>query len=259
MSRRKPIIEEEENRERWLVSYADFITLLFAFFVVLYAYSSVNEAKMRQLSNAITTAFGTTPVSVTPETPPAVTGLPRPLGAPKKRPDQAALNKEREKLTGIARDLMEAMAPLLAEGKVKVTQGERGVTLEINAAILFRPGDARLADDSTQALRAVAQVLKDDNHQIQIQGHTDSLPISNAVFPSNWELSAFRAGSVVRLFVDSGVAEERLTAVGYGSTRPVADNSLPEGRLRNRRVAVMILSNLPEAVTEVSVSASNKP
>jgi chemotaxis protein MotB len=99
----------------------------------------------------------------------------------------------------------------------------------------------------------VAAVLKDGNHAIQVEGHTDSVPINNALFPSNWELSAVRAGSVVRLFIENGVAEQRLTAIGRGATKPVDTNETAEGRLRNRRVTVMIMSRLPEAVTEVPV------
>lgn len=244
--------DDSDNHDRWLVSYADFITLLFAFFVVMYALSSVNEGKYRTLSSALTHAFGGVPVGSAPaEVPQVVQGLPRPLPARSRTTEN--MRREKEKLTGVARDILGVLAPLVDQGKVRVTQTARGVTVEINASVLFAPGDARVADHSAEALRAVAAVLKDDDHAIQVEGHTDNQPIRNALYPSNWELSAVRASSVVRLFVDGGVADARLTAVGRGSAKPVASNESPEGRMRNRRVAIMVLSNLPEAETELAV------
>ena len=250
---RKKYDEESDNHDRWLVSYADFITLLFAFFVVMYALSSVNEGKYRVLSNSLLNAFGrvqTAPIKGEPQ--PAPGGLPRVL--PPRQRTSEAVRKEKEQLTGMARSLQQVMAPLVQQGKVRVTQSARGINVEINASVLFAPGDARLSEDSIQALRAVAEVLRDDDHAIQVEGHTDSVPIRNAQFPSNWELSSVRASSVVRLFIESGIAEKRLTAVGHGPTQPVGPNDTVEGRMRNRRVSVMILSNLPENATEVLVT-----
>ncbi|WP_136416156.1 MULTISPECIES: flagellar motor protein MotD [Oxalobacteraceae] len=255
---RKKYDEENDNHDRWLVSYADFITLLFAFFVVMYALSSVNEGKYRVLSNSLVNAFGGVQMAPIKGTPPPVTPiLPRSL--PPVRPrNSEALRKEKEQLTGVARDILKVMAPLVEQGKVRVTQSGRGVSVEINASVLFAPGDASLSETSSQALRAVAAVLKNDDHAIQVEGHTDSVPIRNALFPSNWELSAVRASSVIRLFIDSGIDEARLTAVGHGPTQPVGSNETTEGRMRNRRVAVMILSNLPDPATEVPVEAPGK-
>lgn len=255
---RKRYDEENDNHDRWLVSYADFITLLFAFFVVMYALSSINEGKYRVLSNSLVNAFGrvqTAPIQGQPQAPPP--GFPRVL--PPRQRTSEALRREREQLTGVARNIQQVMAPLVQQGKVRVTQTERGVSVEINASVLFAPGDARLSEGSIQALKAVADVLKEDNHAIRVEGHTDSVPIRNAQFPSNWELSAVRASSVVRLFIDSGIEEKRLAAVGYGSTQPVGSNETVEGRLRNRRVEVMILSNLQERETEIPVAAPNLP
>lgn len=254
---RKKYEEEPENHDRWLVSYADFITLLFAFFVVMYAISSVDERKYRVLADSLGNAFGKGPVNapVIREKPPP--GLPMlPLRSPslhKQRAAEAAVRRERETMTAIARSLLKALAPLVSEGKVRVTQTTRGVSVEINASVLFAPGEAKLSAQSDQALTAVAQVLKDDFHAIQVEGHTDNIPISNAAFPSNWELSAVRASSVVRLFLENGIAESRLVAVGHGSNQPVGSNDTAEGRLRNRRVQLMILSGLPEEITEVPV------
>ncbi len=260
---RKKFEEEHENHERWLVSYADFITLLFAFFVVMYAISSVNEGKYRVLSNALGAAFGRADVGMSP-TVTVSRAVPspsaRPIPSAKQRAAEATLRREREHMTEMARNILKVLAPLISQGKVRVTQTARGVSVEINASVLFAPGDAKLSNESEQALKAVAQVLKDDDHAIQVEGHTDNIPISNIRFPSNWELSAVRASSVVRLFADNGVADARMLAIGHGSNDPVDANDTAEGRMRNRRVTIMILSELPDKAIEVPVDvASTEP
>ena len=245
---RRPYDEEPDNHDRWLISYADFITLLFAFFVVMYALSTANEGKYRMFSDALGNAFGLSPGAprIFVESGPTL-ALPNP--AQKRRSE--ALRREKESLTRLARELSSTLAPLVKEGKVRVTQNSRGVSVEINASVLFDPGEAKLTPQSSEALRAVATLLRDDTHAVQVEGHTDNLPISNPQFPSNWELSAVRASAVVRLFIDSGVAQARLTAVGHGDNLPVAPNDDALGRARNRRVAVTILSGIPDAATEV--------
>ena len=245
---RKRYQEDTENHERWLISYADFMTLLFAFFVVMYAISVVNVGKYRVLSDALGDAFGGRGAAVVPNT-----AVEQPFTLPNivARKRAEAMRREKDRLTMLARDLTATLGPLVKEGKVRVTQNSRGVSVEINASVLFAPGDAALTEISREALTAVAILLKNDPHQVQVEGHTDDVPISNPLFPSNWELSAVRASSVVRLFIDSGVAPARLTAVGHGANLPVASNDTPDGRARNRRVAVTIISALPDVTTEV--------
>jgi len=243
---RRKFDDEPENHERWLISYSDFITLLFAFFVVMYAISSVNIGKYKVFSDALGDAFGGQGAADLNNT--QVQNLPIPNPGLKRR---ELLRKEKEHMTKLAQDLLSTLAPLVKEGKVRVTQNSRGVSVEINASVLFDSGDARLTSESTEALRAVAGLLKDDTHDVQVEGHTDNQPIRNSIYPSNWELSSVRASSVVRLFIDAGVAPERLTAVGHGSNISVASNATAEGRARNRRVAVTILSGLPDTVTEL--------
>ena len=119
---------------------------------------------------------------------------------------------------------------------------------------MFAQGEAKLSTESSEVLKAIATILKSDAHAIQVEGHTDNVPISKAQFPSNWELSAVRASGVVRLFIENGIGENRLVAVGHGSNQPAASNDSAEGRMRNRRVQVMILSGLPEVVTELPVN-----
>jgi chemotaxis protein MotB len=153
-----------------------------------------------------------------------------------------AAKRDRERLDLLAHKLDSVLKPLVNSGKVRVTQTARGVTLEINASVLFGEGDAALTPAARSTLRTVADLLKDDPHGIEVEGFTDTTPIGNPAFASNWELSAVRATTVVRLFAASGVAEERLAAVGRGANRPVASNDDPAGRARNRRVAITILS-----------------
>ncbi|MEF8711240.1 MAG: flagellar motor protein MotD [Candidatus Accumulibacter propinquus] len=237
--------EEKDNHERWLVSYADFITLLFAFFVVMYALSSVNEGKYRILSNSMVSAFRNVPVNSSGTAPMVV-----PTSAPAvpkvnltSKTQDAVRQQQREKMRHVAKEILEVMAPLVEQGKVRVLETSRGVSIEINDSILFSPGQALLQPTLAKAMQSVAEVLVASDFPITIEGHTDDLPIKNTQFPSNWELSAVRATTVLRLFADAGVAAARLTAIGYADTRPVEPNVLADGRARNRRVTILIDSD----------------
>ena len=250
MARRKQE-EEHENHERWLVSYADFITLLFAFFVVMYALSTVNEGKYRVLSNSMVSAFRNVDVNTESQ---QIIVKPIPIvqkpGAPPNLRDTAK-QKQRDKMRNVAKGILDVMAPLIAQGKVRVLETSRGVTIEINDSILFSPGQALLQPALIKAMSAIAEVLVPTDFPITIEGHTDNIPINTLQFPSNWELSAVRATTVLRLFADAGVAAERLTAIGYADTRPVEPNLMADGRARNRRVSILIDSEIPEKAKEV--------
>ena len=257
MPRRRPAEEEHENHERWLVSYADFITLMFAFFVVMYALSSLNEGKYRVLADALTSAFmkvpGSTVGAQVPVSPamPQRTAIPSPTPSAKSEQD---LRQRREKIRNIAKDIMEALAPLVRDGQVRATEGIRGITVEINASVLFAPGEASLDLRAVRSLAAVAQILAQADFPVVVEGHTDNVPIGTPQFPSNWELSVMRAASVVRLFIDSGVDPRRLTATGFAEQRPKADNATAEGRQRNRRVEITIESQTPDSPVELPLS-----
>jgi chemotaxis protein MotB len=238
--RRKRYEEDNENHERWLISYADFITLLFAFFVVMYAVSVVNIGKYTMLSEALGDAFGGHGAASKSNTMVEMDALPLAGIIAHKRAEAA--RRDRERLELLAHKLNSSLAPLIDSGKVRVTQNARGVTVEINASVLFDEGAADLAGTARATLQAVAGLLQDDPHAIEVEGHTDNTPIGNPAYPSNWELSAVRASTVVRLFAASGVAESRLAAVGRGANRPVASNDDPAGRARNRRVAITVLA-----------------
>ena len=255
MARRKRE-EEHENHERWLVSYADFITLLFAFFVVMYALSSVNEGKYRVLSNSLTNAFRNVPINVSSQALTPQSPMPPPRTTPAAKPSaqqEKAKQAQRDRMKNMAKEIMEALAPLVQQGKVRVLETSRGVTIEIADSALFSVGQALLNVESTRALRTVAEVIATSDFPVTIEGHTDNVPIKTAQFPSNWELSAVRATTVLRIFADAGVPSDRLTAIGYGETRPVDANESIEGRARNRRVSIQIDSALPEKPTEVPV------
>ncbi|MDR1849224.1 MAG: flagellar motor protein MotD [Zoogloeaceae bacterium] len=259
MRRRSPRYlpeEERENLDRWLVSYADFITLLFAFFVVMYGLSTLNEGKFRALSDSLNMAFrnmitdqqavisGGPPIA-----PPVV--VPTPVPPQPKKEAEDAKSQRRIMMRSMARSVMSALAPLVRAGQVRVLETSRGVTVEINDSVLFAPGQARLETSSVSALEAVARVLAGSEYPITIEGHTDNMPIHTAQFPSNWELSAMRATTVLRLFVDVGVDPQKLTAIGYGEQRPVEENDTVEGRARNRRVNILIDAAAPEVLSEV--------
>lgn len=254
--RRKKRPEEHENHERWLVSYADFITLLFAFFVVMYAISSLNEGKYRVLSDSLISAFKNAPQD---HPAPRVEPLPRPLPikqpARKTEPEaDPVIKQQTENMKQVAQDLLRVMAPLIKDGQVKVTQSLRGVTVEINAAVLFAQGQAVLQPESAKVLSAVAQVLASTPNRIQVEGHTDDSPIATTFFPSNWELSTARASSVVRLFGEHGVSPERMVAVGYADNRPLVPNTDAESRARNRRVTMFIISETETKTKDVPVA-----
>jgi chemotaxis protein MotB len=253
MARRRHHEEEHENHERWLVSYADFITLLFAFFVVMYAISQVNLGKYRVLSDALVSAFQNRPsndVRVIKSGDPARASnsyikpylMPRPATDP-------AREEEKQKMQGLASNLSVALDKLVQQGQVRVSQSKRGVVVEINASVLFQPAEANLSGESSRALRAIAQQLATVDNLVHIAGHTDNIPIRTPLYPSNWELSGARAASVIRLFAENGIDPARMTAMGYADTRPVTANLTPDDRARNRRVAVIILAdNKDEAV-----------
>jgi len=272
-SRRRTHAEEEpENHERWLVSYADFITLLFAFFVVMYSLSSVNEGKYRVLSDSLVAAFRTLSISGAGHQqegilPPLSVPVPMPVQTSKPVPKEEEDPAERQRrlvtrrMHNMAAEIRRMLEPLSQSGQVRVSEGAHGISVEINASVLFMTGEAALDTDALPPLQAVAQVLSAANLPVTVEGHTDSKPIHTFRFPSNWELSSARAASVVRLFIDSGVPSGQLTVVGYSDQRPIADNETPEGRARNRRVTILIESMFPETETPASpgVIASDDP
>lgn len=254
---RKKKPEEHENHERWLVSYADFITLLFAFFVVMYSISSVNEGKYRVLSDSITAAFDPTrdglPIKLTsPLKPPIVE---RQMLTQSQSPAQVTSNypvvdsgpqpteEDKQNLREISRQVERGLAPFIDQDLVSVKSNDLWVEIEIKSNILFGSGSANLESRAQPVLRKIASVLKGTKNQIQVEGYTDNVPINTEVYPSNWELSAARAASVVHLFADAGLDPKRMVAMGYAEFKPIADNGTVEGRRKNRRISVIVQSD----------------
>lgn len=239
---RKRYADEPEHNDRWLVSYADFITLLFAFFVVMYAMSSVQEHKVQQLSESIGHALGKkTNIKAEISTPLAPL-LPDLLPQSVARRTKSTAQREHKQMKSMALALDERLSALVKQGTVRVTRSSRGISIEINAAILFAPADARLNPESIAALQSIAEILRFHVNAIEVEGHTDNRTIETMAFPSNWELSAARASRVVRLLIDSGIDDRRLLAVGHAANRPLASNETSQGRLRNRRVEIQVLA-----------------
>jgi len=234
---------EHDNLERWLVSYADFITLLFAFFVVMYAVSSVNEGKYRVLSDTLTDAFNSTPKSREPIQvgEEALEGKNSVIEMPNAHPGEP--EQPVDPLAKVANDFQDTMLPFIQDEMVRVKREDYWVELELNTNFMFASGSADLEDEALPVLKRVADVLNKYPNHVRVEGFTDNVPINTYVFPSNWELSAARAASVVHLFMTQGVKPERMSAVGFGEYRPVADNTTPEGRNRNRRVLVVVLAD----------------
>ncbi|MCO6412094.1 MAG: flagellar motor protein MotD [Thiogranum sp.] len=278
---RKKRVEEHENHERWLVSYADFITLLFAFFVVMYSVSSVNEGKYRVLSDSIIAAFRDPARSLEPiqignlvrspaqsetvfdRNKPVIEVFQVPLpaqpvapaeqenaGAGPEARNEADDNSEIDAASGeLADAIQEAMSDLVDEGLIEVRRDKRWIEVEIKSSILFPSGSAILSAQSEPVLRQLADKLRSLDNIIHVEGFTDDVPISNFDFFSNWELSAARAASVVHLFTRLGIDPQRLAAIGYGEFRPVASNDTPEGRAKNRRVVLVIMSGADARVS----------
>lgn len=295
---RKKKHEEHENHERWLVSYADFITLLFAFFVVMYAVSSVNEGKYRVLSESLVAAFRSPTKSMTPiqvgsvaksplsdpldfrQSPVAIQlpNMPTPRyesDADRARDDvekaddvkktsdaarpEANAEQAQQVLAQISHEIEQAMGEMIDKGLISVRRSQHWVEVEINTSILFPSGSATLSRAALPTLEKLSGILKRFPNAIHVEGFTDNVPINNVIFPSNWELSAGRAASVVHLFTEAGLEPQRLVAIGYGEYRPTADNDSPEGRAKNRRVVLVIQSTADtREVTESLVTLNSE-
>jgi chemotaxis protein MotB len=142
----------------------------------------------------------------------------------------------------LSESLNSKMAGFVNNGQMTVSQNNRGVTMDINASMLFKPGEAGLQTGAVGTLTDIAKILAEDELAIEVEGHTDNLPIGTPQFPSNWELSSARASSVVRLFIEEGILAKRLKATGYADNLPIAPNETLEGRALNRRVTVTVLA-----------------
>jgi chemotaxis protein MotB len=233
------------HHDRWVISYADFITLLFAFFVVMYALSSVNEEKYKNLSQALSGAFDSAGGRLLPGTGdasqttldirPGEGGDPV-AGARLAAPDDA----ETHELKKIESVLTERILPGVEAGLLSITSNELWLAIELSSNMLFAPGQATPTPAADELLERLAIVLRPFENPIHVEGFTDNQAIETAQFPSNWELSASRAAAVVRVMAHYGVPPERMAAVGYGEYQPAYSNRTEQGRELNRRVVIVI-------------------
>jgi chemotaxis protein MotB len=231
-------LHEEHTDETWLIPYADLLTLLLALFVILYASSNVDMQKLQEMQDAwvneMNNGGGLSSFMVVRTTPADET-------APDESDEPMSEDQSLEELEAI---LKQMLADQGLQDQVNTSIDDRGLVISMNDAVLFDPGYAVIKDQYRDILVRIGETIDRLPNYIRVEGHTDDVPQSSEQFPSNWELSTGRATSVVRLFADyAEIAPEKLMAVGYGEWRPISDNLTPEGRSKNRRVDVIILSS----------------
>jgi len=227
----------------WMATFADLVTLLMCFFVLLFAMSSTQQESFKELVQSLKSALGVqqVPEAGTRE------GLMMPVpeapeeASEEKKPEAvdevgAMVQKEVDEIVSNVRELI--MFNQLG-GMVKVDGDERGATITISDVILFPPGESTMNQDGLNIMKKIATVLAQFNYHIKIAGHTDNTPIHTAKYPSNWELSANRACEVVRFLAKAGIDPAQMSAEGYAEFKPIAQNSTPESRAQNRRVEIV--------------------
>ena len=253
--------EKAPNHERWVISYADLLTLLLATFVVLYASSTRNHHKEDEIALAFIKAFHGTPPAVMTPKPTGSKGIlqhqtsPIPTQATSpgsKLPQNVAhqLAKSMQALQDLQLKLSSLFQPLIIKHQVTITNAPLTLTIQLDASVLFPSGQAALKPEAVVLLKQVAAGLKQlaPDFTIVVQGYTDNQPIATAQFPSNWSLSSERSVTVVQLFTDNGVPGGQLAAEGFGEFAPIADNTTDPGRTQNRRVVVVVHAPAPAAV-----------
>jgi len=236
--------EEHENHERWLVSYADFITLMFAFFVVLFATSQSDKAKTKAVSEAVEKAlkdeqFTSKVMNVLKNTPTkkeVTSGL---QGLQDLKPSTAKpveLTPSLKKLTAELKEDIDA-------GRIQVNLEPRGLVISLKEGAFFAPGDAKVALKGYETIAKLAAIIQPLSNSVRLEGHTDSIPIQNSHYRNNWELSAGRSIAVLELLRDRySIPASRMAIVGYADNVAVESNNTEEGRARNRRVDITILN-----------------
>ncbi len=236
--------EEHENEERWLLTYADLITLLMAFFMVMYSLSRVDTAKFKVMAESLANVFPVSNASYVPL--PGVGGQKgkEPTSAMRKPPGSVpGKNKEKKPMEKLAEQFQQLVQAEGLAGSVTVSPSPNGrkLMVRLSESLLISPGSANLEAESAPLIDKISELIATTNKPVCVEGHTDNIPINNAQFHSNWELSTARAASVIRYIIDKhGFSPELLSASGYGEFRPVAPNDTPENRAKNRRVEFVI-------------------
>lgn len=245
--KRKKAHEKEPNLERWLVSYADFITLLFAVFVMLYAMSIVDQKKMEEVQASIQSSFSGSQ-TLTPAL--KVIGdkdfglIPEVVQPPvSSQSQEEASAAETQEFTQIKQDIQDKLQEYGSKNEVQLTINERGLVISLKEAGFFPSGTAQVQPGALPLLDKIATSISRYANTLRIEGHTDNIAINSAAFPSNWELSTARANSIVHYLIEKhGFKGAKLSVTGYAEYRPIADNATEEGRRLNRRVDIVMLS-----------------
>jgi len=239
-----------ENHERWMVSYADFVTLLFAFFVVLFAFAKADQKKQAQVSESIDKAFNTLGVFSGSNSAASQNHAAQTMNTVMSEDVQSPA-KVKEDLERIQRELVQSLSKQVATHTVSMKMGRDGLVISLHEAGFFASGSATPKPESIPTLRQIAASLDQTPYDLRIEGHTDNIPIHTAEFESNWELSAARATHIARIFIDlKAIPSERLSAAGYAEFHPVASNDTADGRSENRRVDLVVLPR-----TKIDLSA----
>jgi chemotaxis protein MotB len=222
---------EHENMERWLITYADLITLLLAFFIMMYTFSRQDAQKYQEVTDHLRMIFtGGTGFMKT-----GTLASKQPLEV---LPHAASSGEVRERL----QKELKAMNVANLEKSISVTVDERGVVIRIMDRAFFDEGRAELKDRAKSVLKQIVPTLVGNSNSVRIEGHTDNVPIRTAVFKSNWELSVTRATEVVRYLIEAhDFPPSRISATGYSEYRPVAPNDTSENRALNRRIEIILL------------------
>jgi chemotaxis protein MotB len=264
--KRRGATAEHENEERWLLTYADMITLLMALFMVLFSLANVNQAKVKALSKSLNEAFsgkilpggkalqqtGSEERDNTPSPEPPIPAITALVGDASQAKDAQAAKQEQDEFTHIKRAIDEYARKHGLQSKVSTTITQRGLVIRLlTDKVLFASGQAVLEPQATPILSRVAKLLNvAGDHDVMVEGHTDNVPISGSVYPTNWELSTARASRVVRFLIDNGAAKMRMAASGYAALHPISENTTAAGRSRNRRVEVVVLRSQAGAASE---------
>ncbi|MBI2354753.1 MAG: OmpA family protein [Deltaproteobacteria bacterium] len=251
--------EKHANHERWLVSYADFITLLFAVFTTLYAMSQTDKKKVEEIMESLRDSFGYSKASAAPRINviesrdmrivPAI----RPdisISAPSRtgvRGGPAKSRAEEKDFRQIKSSIEAYLIKQGAQNKVSLTITRRGLIVSLKEAGFFDSGQAQIKPEAYELINTIAEAMTKYNNPLRVEGHTDNIPISTSQFPSNWELSAARATNGLKyLLKHFDVDPDKISATGYGEFRPVSENTTPDGRAKNRRVDLVMLSGEAE-------------
>ncbi|MBC3795705.1 flagellar motor protein MotB [Acetobacterium tundrae] len=243
---------EKDNSERWMLSYLDFITLLFVFFVLLYSMSNVDQQKYEALAKSLNSALAGDQQSIAG----AQQGSPEEMlagittTANNATADQG--NTVEEDLQNIVNLVNTLITEKGLQNQVTVNMGDIGVWITFKDYVLFDSGSTAIKPETVNILTDLGGILKTVDNYVRIEGYTDNVPIQNSIYSNNWDLSVMRASKVLDLIVtNSGFPSEKISAIGYGEYRPVATNDTEDGRSKNRRVDIVILRtdfNATEAV-----------